>query len=287
MARRISITKLQRRTAAAVELIALCQTMTADGRLADDEIVAFKQWLTDNEHIDLPAKDFLALTVTKILSDATVTDEERDDLYAAIETALPLDIRADVRGRRRTRQDADREQRRIERDAARVAAREARLRDTPLETWDFMVAGSLYEGRPAVIERYARIGDPVYLARDPANRFSANAIEIRLPNGMQIGFVPETDARDMARELDSGCPHRAYLKKILAGRRAPIPVVVASLYHPEAAQLPGCVLQHQVPAKASPAATAHDRSAAASHWLLYVAVAAAIVILVLAIWALR
>src|SRR6266446_9006255 len=253
MARRISITKLQRRTAAAVELIALCQTITADGRLADDEIVAFKQWLTDNEHVDLPAKDFLALTVTKILSDGTVTDEERDDLYAAIETALPLDVRADVRARRRAGQDADREQRRIERNAAHAAAREARMRDTPLETWDFMVAGSLYEGRPAVIERYARIGDPVYLARDPANRFSANAIEIRLPNGMQIGFVPETDARDMAPELDSGCPHRAYLKKILAGRRAPIPVVVASLYHPEAAQRPGLVLQHQVPAKASPA----------------------------------
>ena len=285
MARRISITKLQRRTGAAVELIALCQTITAGGRLADDEIVAFKRWLTDNERIDLQAKDFLALTVTKILTDGTVTDEERDDLHAAIEAALPPDVRADVRARRRARQGADREQRRIERNAARTAAREARLRDTPLETWDFMVAGSLYEGRPEVIERYARIGDPVYLARDPTNRFSANAIEIRLPNGMQIGFVPETDARDMAPELDSGCPHRAYLKKILAGRRAPIPVVVASLYHPEAAQFPGLVLQHQVPTKASPAATAHDGIASASPSLTYVAIAAAIVILVLVIWA--
>ena len=280
MARRISITKLQRPTAAAVELIALCQTITADGRLADEEIVAFKQWLTDNEHLDLPAKDFLALTVTKILSDGVVTDEEREELYAAIETALPLDVRADVRGRRRERQNADREQRRIERDAAHAAAREARMRDTPVETWDFMVAGSLYEGRPAVIETYARIGDPVYLARDPANQFSGNAIEIRLPNGMQIGFVPETDARNMAPDLDLGCPHRAYLKKILAGRRAPIPVVVASLYHPEA-QRPGLVLQHQVPAKVWPAAMAHDRSAS----LLYVIVAVAIVILVLVIWA--
>jgi hypothetical protein len=62
----------------------------------------------------------------------------------------------------------------------------------------------LYEGRQAVVEKYARIGDSVYLARDPANRFSASAIEIRLTNGMQIGFVPETDARDMAPELDSG-----------------------------------------------------------------------------------
>jgi hypothetical protein len=218
MARRISITKLQRRTAAAVELIALCQTITADGRLADDEIVAFKQWLTDNEHVDLPAKDFLALTVTKILSDGTVTDEERDDLYAAIETALPLDVRADVRARRRAGEDADREQRRIERNAAHAAAREARMRDTP-ETWDFMVAGSLYEGRPAVIERYARVGDPVYLARDPANRFSANANEIGLPNGMQIGFVPETDARDMAPGRP-GAAERRWRSRYMARRRA-------------------------------------------------------------------
>ena len=43
MTRRNSITKLQRRTAAAVELIALSQTITADGRLTDDEIVALKQ----------------------------------------------------------------------------------------------------------------------------------------------------------------------------------------------------------------------------------------------------
>src|SRR5215467_1357537 len=125
MARRISITKLQRRTAAAVELIALCQTITADGRLADDEIVAFKQWLTDNERVDLPPKDLLAQTVTKILSDGMVTDEERDDLFAAIETALPPDIRAEVRARRRARQDTDRERRRSERNAARTAGREA------------------------------------------------------------------------------------------------------------------------------------------------------------------
>ena len=110
----------------------------ADGRLADDEIAAFKQWLTDNKHVDLPAKDFLALTVTKILSDGTVADEERDELYAAIEAALPLDVREDVRGRRRALQDADRKQRRIEREAAHAA----RMRDTPLETWDFMVAAT-------------------------------------------------------------------------------------------------------------------------------------------------
>jgi HIRAN domain len=284
MARRISITKLQRRTAAAVELIARCQTITADGRLADDEIIGFNQWLTDAGHVDLPAKDFLALTVRKILRDGMITDEERDELYTAIETALPPDVRADVRATRRARQDGDRERRRNKRNAARAAAREARSRDAPLATWDFIVAGALYEGRSAVIERYARPGDPVYLARDPSNRFSANAVEIRLSNGMQIGFVPETDARDMAPQLDSGCPQRAYLRNILSGRRAPIPVVVASLYHPEVTPGRGRVLQHQVPAKVLPTAAAPDRSAAS---VLFYVVALAIVILVLVIWATR
>jgi hypothetical protein len=89
----------------------------------------------------------------------------------------------------------------------------------------------------------------------------------------------------MAPELDSGCPLRAYLKKILAGRRAPIPVVVASLYHPDTVQHPGLVLQHQVPSKASSAMTAHDRSATASPSLLFVTIAVTIVIVVLVIWA--
>jgi hypothetical protein len=78
--RRISITKLQRRTAAAVELIALCQTITADGSLTDVEIAALKEWLIDNEKIDVPAKDFLLLTVTKILADGRVSAEKRDNV---------------------------------------------------------------------------------------------------------------------------------------------------------------------------------------------------------------
>jgi hypothetical protein len=63
--RRISITKLQRRTAAAVDLIALCQTITEDGSLADVEVAGLKEWLTENQHADLPAKDFLLLTVSR------------------------------------------------------------------------------------------------------------------------------------------------------------------------------------------------------------------------------
>jgi hypothetical protein len=54
---------------------------------------------------------------------------------------------------------------------------------------------------------------------------------------------------------------------------------------PETAQRSGPMLQHQVPAMAEPATTAHDRSATASPSPLYVAIAVAIVIVILVIWA--
>jgi len=56
--RRTTITKLQRHTAAGAELIELCQTITEDGALTDDEVMRLKQWLADNRESDLPARDF-------------------------------------------------------------------------------------------------------------------------------------------------------------------------------------------------------------------------------------
>jgi HIRAN domain len=276
--RRISITKLQRRTAAAVELIALCQTITEDGSLTDADIEALKEWLTDNQQAELPAKDFLLLTVTKILADGHVTAEERHELYVAIETALPPDIRADVRGKR----TAARAQQRAEREAARAAAQQGRRREAPLGTWDFMVAGCRYEGRPDVIRGYAQPGDSVFLARDPANPFSRNAVEIRLSNGLQIGYVPEEDATEIAPDLDSGHPHRAYIKKILTGGRVPIPVVVATIYAPDTGRS-DVVHQHAVPPKQSLPAAAIWPPSGKRALQYIIAVLIALVVIVLGI----
>jgi hypothetical protein len=46
--RRVSITKLQRHTAGGADLISLCQTITDDGHLADEEVMALRQWVDDN-----------------------------------------------------------------------------------------------------------------------------------------------------------------------------------------------------------------------------------------------
>jgi hypothetical protein len=43
--------------------------------------------------------------------------------------------------------------------------RDAKRRDRPLGSWDFMVAGSIYEGRPNLIRKFAVAGDRAYLVR--------------------------------------------------------------------------------------------------------------------------
>jgi hypothetical protein len=114
-----------------------------------------------------------------------------------------------------------------------------------------MVAGVRYEGRPEVIARHCVVNDVAYLYRDRANRFSGNAVEVRLSNGMQAGYVPEELAREIAPLLNSGHRHRAYVKKILVGGRVPIPVIIADLFLADC-DLSDAVAEHQVPAAQRP-----------------------------------
>jgi HIRAN domain-containing protein len=252
--RRTSITKLQRETAAAAELISLCQTVTEDGHLADEEIAGLRQWLLDHRGSDLPAIAFLLETVDRILADGRVTPDERGDLYRAIETVLPPDIRQSVRGTRTSAEKLAKETTRQRKAITRELARQEQDRALPVESWDFMVAGCRYEGRGMVIRQHCEPNDVAYLIRDRTNRYSRNAVEVRLSNGMQCGFVPEEHALDMAPFLDSGHRHRAYVKKILGAGRAPIPVIVADLFLPET-PVRDAIAERDVPAKQFPLVT--------------------------------
>jgi hypothetical protein len=236
--RRISITKLQRDSAAAVELISLCQSATADGKLSDDEVQSLRQWAQDYSGVDLPARAHIQEVLQRILADGVVTEAERDDLYLAIEAVLPPDLRAPVRGRRREIEETAKAAAKEASVEADAAAREERARNRVLRAWNFMVAGVRHEGRPALIRDHATSDADVFLRRDPGNPFSSNAIAIQLPNGVQVGFVPEVHAVEMAPLLDRGHPYVAFITKILTGGRSPIPVVQADIYrtdstHPE------------------------------------------------------
>jgi len=231
---RISLTKKQRESEIGAELLSLCQTATADGSLSPEEILGLRDWLNENRHAGLPAISHLATVVDKIIADRRVTLEERRELFMAIETVLPPDIRSIAKTARRTQEERERERLRIQRQSEKQHMREERERNDPIEHWDFMVAGSRYEGRPATISRYAQSGAPAFLVRDRGNKYSRNAVEVRTRSGHQIGFVPEEDAVDIAPLLDAGHPYLAEIKKILTGGRFPIPVVIAEIYRKDA-----------------------------------------------------
>jgi hypothetical protein len=56
---------------------------------------------------------------------------------------------------------------------------------------------------------------------------------VTLTDGRQIGYVPRTDSEDVTGCIDDGGYHVATVKKILTGRRVPIPVIVLRFYRPD------------------------------------------------------
>jgi hypothetical protein len=277
---RLSLTKAQLQTGLGAELLALCQAVTADGTLTNGQIAALRQWLEANRSCDLPAIGFLVTTLDRILADGKATAEERKELYAAIETVLPPEARRSAVAQRKAVEAEQKVQARQEREAQKQQERWERERQRPLDSVNFMVAGVHYESRPEVIREYVEEGDPVFLVRDPKNKFSRNAVEVRLRNGMQIGFVPEDDAPDVAPLLDQGYPHVAHVTKVLSGGRVPIPVVQAYLYRKDA-KVEGLVFPEDAPPKrghSARRAPARSAKGGCTGVLLLVAVPLALVV---------
>lgn len=260
--RRVSLTKLQRKTAVAIDLLDLCQAITEDGHLDETEIEALRGWLAENRGGGLPAIEFLSATVERILADGRVTPDEHRELYQAIEAVFPPDLRKAVRGTRVAVEQAEREREWQAKRDSKLAAVAQQVQ----ERLDFMVAGISHEGRHLVVEVHVvtRGERRVVLRREPQNPYSRNAIAIHLPNGLQIGYVPEALARDVAPILDAGYQPRARIKKVLQASRYPIPVVVADLYapgEPAPAEIPD--LEDWVPEESSEQPTDFERAAPA------------------------
>jgi hypothetical protein len=254
--KRIAISKADRETAIGLELLSLCQTITEDGRILDDEVNGLQAWLEENKHVDLPAIEALRVCVSEILADRVISDAERLQLQKLIERILPPDLRSYAVLKRRQLSDEAKAAAAEVRKQARLAReenREDRERDQAVERFDFMVAGVAYEGRGPVIARHAHEGMTAYLIRDRANRYSPNAIEVRLRNGTHIGYVPEESAVELAPYFDSGCRSSATIKRLLTKTRTgyPIPVIKGDIFGADA-RVPGAVSEAEVPAKRHP-----------------------------------
>ncbi len=216
---RISLTRSQLQEPAALDLLALLQTVTSDGKLTKEEIQLLQQWLEEHRTSLIPAIQHLIGAVDTALADGRITDQEREWLQKAVETVLPREQRELAVLRRRERVSDERQQK-----------AEFERKSKPLASFDFMVAGVFHEGRQQIIAANVTVEDTVFLVRDPRNQYSRSATAIRLKNGFEIGWVPENEAARLAPMLDQGARHAATIKKIIRGGRGPIPVVWGELY---------------------------------------------------------
>lgn len=250
---RIALSKAEQETAIGIELLDLCQTITEDGRILDEEVSALRSWLEDNAHVDLPAIEALRLCVTEILADGVLRDDERLRLQKLIERVLPPDLRQYAILKRQEITQQEKAEAARQREEARQQAREQRELDRTIYSFNFLVAGVAYENRGYAVAKYAREGMTAYLIRDRANQYSAHAVEVRLRNGVQIGYVPEEVAAEIAPLLDSGSKVRASVKRLLTNTRRgyDIPVIEGQIYG-EHARVPGAVTEAEMPTKMDP-----------------------------------
>jgi hypothetical protein len=211
-------------TQAGADLLALCQTVTEDGSISDREVEDLREWLQRNRGSDFPSIGFLSATVEEILADGKIDPWERTKLHMAVERVLPKAARE-----------------KAEEARGKVEAEE--LLNNPyayFNAWrvgnilDFMVAGTRYDGRPGIIRRHANEAALVFFMRDPACQFGTTATEIRLSNGLMIGYVPGELAGDISRHLDAGGKYHAWIKLVLTEGRSPIPVIQGELLQADA-----------------------------------------------------
>ncbi len=134
--RRISLTKTQLRTEFGAELLSLCESVTADGKLAPEEVEGLREWLDEANAMDLPAASYLREVVERVLADGQITPDECREVYRAVEAVLPPEVRRQATTARKEIEAAERE----EAKAAREQERGERRRDAQVAAANFMVA---------------------------------------------------------------------------------------------------------------------------------------------------
>lgn len=214
------VTPQQRASEATAELLGLFQTATADGRLLGQDILAQQDWLDHYQDAELPEGDAIRALVRRVIAVGSISEGARRELYQLLDKSMPRDVAAMLRSKRRT--------------AALALHTAAR----PMEAQDFVLAATLYEERAMSIARYAFEGDEVMLVRDYDYPHSDHAVMVRLLSGFDVGYAPETAARELAPHLDEDRRYTAHIKRILNRDGVPVAIVAADVFD-EDAQLEG------------------------------------------------
>ena len=112
--RGLSLSHAELCTQLGAELLSLCQSVTADGRLIPEELDGLRQWLREAESAEMPAAKHLRGVIRKVLADGKITPEEYKEVHRAVEAVLPFDDRRQAMSARLAVDAAD--------TAARVAS---------------------------------------------------------------------------------------------------------------------------------------------------------------------
>ena len=211
-----ALTARQKEARAGIELLVLCNTITENGRLFDDDMAALSEWKERYRDSALHGREQLTHTLDRILADGMIGDAERAELRSIVDRILPLELRQTTKKKRGMFESGE------------------HARIVPTESYNFIVAGGRHDGRLNDAGRYAFDGDEVLLVRDPQNRHSRNAIIVRLLNGHDAGHVPEAEARSLAPYLDQNLRYHASIKKTLSDFPLPVPMVVVHVYADDA-----------------------------------------------------
>jgi hypothetical protein len=274
LTRQFALTRPQLATELGAELLSLCQTVTADGRLAPEEIAGLQQWLGDAEAAEMQAARYLRGVIERVLADGRITTEEYQEVYRAVEAVLPFEARQQAHAARVQAESSAPSPSVQATTVPPGAAGPARVESTPIVEVTFMVAGVRQEGRPELIERHASAGQAVTLELVAAGPNSDEAIAVRLPDGPRIGVVPATESRQFVHLLQQGGRYGAQIVRIRSSGRSPIPVVHVRFF-------PGPIEATQA------AAPACSQPSAAGRWGWVLAVlvgVAAAALLVFAVW---
>lgn len=141
LTRQFALTRPQLASELGAELLSLCQTVTADGRLAPEEIAGLRQWLGDADAAEMQAVRFLRGVIERVLADGKITAEEYQEVYRAVEAVLPFEARQQAHASRERAEKLDLTARAQPPSVPAAVAGAAQARPAPIVDVTFMVAG--------------------------------------------------------------------------------------------------------------------------------------------------
>jgi hypothetical protein len=208
---RVSLTKKQAESETGTALLDLCKSLTDDGVLTDDEVEKLHQFLFLQSN-ELPAVAYLQFATTAFFDPENQHHQDHRQLYQAIEKILPPTDRQTAKSNRKNSETKERDRNRC------------------LQYNNFMIAGCKHKDRAENIESL-NVHDPVTLEREPDNPKDKNAVVI-YSNGLELGYVPRTDAKEVATMLDNpNIKYMAWVTKLLGDYSdKTVPVVAVKFY---------------------------------------------------------